>query len=269
VTGSMLAAVPQERLAVTSVHEPCPTEVPKDTRKANGLVISSLDESVRRTAVGFILEAIRLAGRLGAVAVVVHPGEVPVDKRLEARLRALYEGGEADASTYRDLYAEYIAQRARIAPPHLDAVRRSLIECAKVAERTSIRLGLENRDHYYEIPVPEEMGELLRLAPEQIGYWHDVGHAQKLEHLGFYSQREWLTRFADRMIGVHLHDIDGLTDHIAPGLGSVDWPLVSRFIPPTAIRTFEVRGFTTAEQISAAQDLLHRVGCLDLDDAPC
>ena len=68
------------------------------------------------------------------------------------------------------------------------------------------------------------------------------------------------------MIGIHLHDNDGVRDHIAPGLGTVDWKLVSSFLPAHAIRTFEIRGFTTEEQMRDAQWMLHEVGCLEAYD---
>jgi len=263
VTAAMLEAVGPEHLFVNSVHEPCPCDVPGATRKAKGIHISSLDESLRRLAVGLVRGSIGLAHRLGATAVVVHSGEIPVGKDLERRMRELYAEGNAGTCEYEDLKSRLIEERAKRAPNHLEALRRSLAELAGDAEPAGVRLGLENRDHYYEMPLPDELEELLALRPEVIEYWHDAGHAEKLERLGFYSQREWLERFAHRMIGIHLHDNDGLTDHIAPGLGTVDWHLVSSFMPPGAIRTFEVRGFTTPEEIGEAQELLYRTGCIE------
>ena len=53
---------------------------------------------------------------------------------------------------------------------------------------------------------------------EVVGYWHDVGHAQTLEHLSLCSHEEWLRRFAGQMVGVHLHDVVGVRDHLAAGL---------------------------------------------------
>jgi len=266
VTGAMLVDVAPKTMIVSSVHEPCPTDVPKEERKAAGYVISSLDARARAVAVGFLRDAIDLAHRLGASAVVVHPGEVAVDRALEQRMRQLFEQGETGSAEYAELASKYAAERAAAAPAHLEEVRASLLSVADHAEACGVRLGLENRDHYYEIPLPDEMAELLALRPGTIEYWHDVGHAAKLDHLGFHDQVEWLERFATRVIGIHLHDIDGLTDHIAPGLGSVEWSGIADFIPRDAIRTFEVRGFTTPDQIRAAQELLHRAGCIEHAD---
>jgi sugar phosphate isomerase/epimerase len=263
VTPEMLATVDPKSLRVDSVHEPCPCAIPRAIRKEQGIHLSSLDESLRSQAVEFVRGSLHLAHRLGATAIVVHPGEVPVGKNYEQRMRVLYAEREDNSSEYADLKERFIKERMKASPRHMEAIHRSLLELVEDAESMQIRLGLENRDHYYEIPLPEEMEDLLTIAPGVIEYWHDVGHAQKLEHLGFHSQTEWLSLFAGRMIGIHLHDIDVLTDHIVPGLGTVDWELVSSFVPTHAIRTFEVRGFTTQEQLRDAQWMLHELGCLE------
>lgn len=265
VTTAMIKTVDRRSLRVSSVHEPCPCDLSRANRKARGIHIASLDESLRSLAVDLIRQSIALAHRIGASAVVVHPGKIPIGKDVEDRMRALYAVGNAETDEYADLKRRFVEERASRGPAHLEALGRSLLELAEDAEPTGIRLGLENRDHYYEMPLPDELDELLALRPGVIEYWHDTGHAEKLEQLGFYSQREWLERFGDRMIGIHLHDNDGLVDHIAPGLGTIDWDLVASFIPHDAIRTFEVRGFTTAEQIRTAQELLHGKGCLEKD----
>ena len=263
VTTEMMATVDPKSLRVDSVHEPCPCAIPRLLRKERGIDMSSPDESLRSQAVGLVRGSLHLAHRLGATAVVVHPGEVPVDKDYEQRMRVLYTERQEHSSEYADLKERFIEERMKAAPLHLEALRRSLLELVEDAEAMEIRLGLENRDHYNEIPLPDELDELLALRPGTIEYWHDTGHAEKLAQLGFHSQREWLERFSDRMIGIHLHDNDGWTDHLVPGLGTIDWKLVSSFVPSDAIRTFEVRGFTTQEQMRDAQWMLHKAGCLE------
>ena len=115
------------------------------------------------------------------------------------------------------------------------SVRRSLLELAEHAAQRGVRLGLENRLRYHDIPLPDELDELLDLGlGDVVGYWHDIGHAQVLEHLGFQTHEEWLRRFAGpegRLIGVHLHDVVGVTDHLAAGLGQVDWEMVAGYFP--------------------------------------
>jgi sugar phosphate isomerase/epimerase len=127
-----------------------------------------------------------------------------------------------------------------------------------------VRLGLENRYHYLDLPLPDEMEYLLSVAgAEQMGFLYDVGHAQTLEHLGFVSHEEWLHRFSGRMIAAHLHDVRGLEDHIAAGQGEVDWGMVARYLPEDAVRTIEVRSYHTPEQLQAALEFLACEGCLE------
>ena len=97
-------------------------------------------------------------------------------------------------------------------------------ELLEYAGRSGICLGLENRYHYFDIPSQDELALLLELAgPERIGFIYDVGHATAHGPAGFLSRREWLERFGDRIVGTHLHDVIGFTDHHAPGLGEVDF----------------------------------------------
>jgi sugar phosphate isomerase/epimerase len=266
VTPEMLATVDPRDLRVASIHEPCPCPLSRLERLNRGVQLTSLDESLRGQAVEYVRGSIRLAHRLGSRAVVVHPGEIPGGRELERRLKALRSAGKVDTTEATRLRAEFAEMRAAAAPQHIVALHRSLLELADEAEQLGVRLGMENRDHYYEVPLPDELDELLALRPGVIEYWHDTGHGEILESLGFVPHREWLERFGDRMIGIHLHDFDGEQDHIAPGLGAIDWEWIGGFIPDGAIRTFEIRGFSTPEQIRSAQELLHRTECIEQVD---
>ena len=93
---------------------------------------------------------------------------------------------------------------------------------------------------------------------ETVGYWHDVGHAEVLENLGFGTHEEWLQRFAQRMVGIHLHDVVGVDDHQAAGLGNVDWELVARYLPAGALLTCEFQNYNSPEQVKTGLDLLRR-----------
>ena len=107
------------------------------------------------------------------------------------------------------------------------------MNCWTYAGRFGIRLGLENRYHYMDIPTPDELEQLLELAgPDRLGFIYDVGHAQALDRLGFFPHEEWLKRFASRMIGAHLHDVIGVNDHHAPGLGEIDFASHRRLSAP-------------------------------------
>ena len=194
---------------------------------------------------------------------MVHAGRVDVEEEVEQELWSLYKAGRVHSAAYREKQELLVAARAARAEAHLEATRRSIQELLAYADRTGIRLGLENRYHYLDIPLLGEMESLLSLAGDgQLGFWYDVGHAQTLENLGFDVHEEWLRRYAARMIGVHLHDIKGLTDHYAAGLGDVNWDMVARHLPQDAIRTCEFRSHTSPEQLAIALQFLADRGCL-------
>jgi sugar phosphate isomerase/epimerase len=238
--------------AITSVHEPCPADISYPELKRRNWLISAPDEQDRRQGVLATQRSIDLAHQLGARAIVVHPGRVDIDPALEVALVDLYRAGKYGQPEYLQARARLVAARAAQAETNVRSVRRSLVELAEHAARMGVRLGLENRLHYQEIPLPDELDDLFDLGlGEVVGYWHDVGHAQVFEHLGFHSHQEWLQRFADRMVGVHLHDVVGVMDHLAAGLGQVDWDMVTGYLPAGALRTCEFRSSNSPQEVAA------------------
>jgi sugar phosphate isomerase/epimerase len=158
---------------------------------------------------------------------------------------------------------QFVAARAAQARINLSAVRHSLIELAEYASERNIRLGLENRAYYFEIPLPDELDDLLNLGYDKvIGFWYDVGHAELLAQLGFHKHEEWLRRFSARIIGVHLHDVVGIDDHRVAGSGQIDWEMVARYLPADALRTCEFQNHNTPEQVAAGIKLLVEKGCV-------
>jgi sugar phosphate isomerase/epimerase len=241
--------------AITCVHEPCPADISAAELKRRNWLISAPDEEKRRQGVLAIRRSIDLAHELGAQVVIVHPGRVEIDPALQSALVDLYKADRSHQPEYTGAKERLVAARAAQAEAHMRPVRRSLIELAEHAAQRGIRLGLENRFHYQEIPLPDELDDLLGLGfGEVVGYWHDIGHAQVLEHLGFHAHEEWLRRFAGpqgRVIGVHLHDVVGLTDHLAAGLGQVDWDMVARYLPASILRTCEFHPSNSPQEVAS------------------
>ena len=250
---------------ITSIHEPCPADLSAAALKERNWLISAPDEENRQQGVAAVRRSIDLAHKLGVHVVIVHPGRVDIDPTLESTLVNLYHAGKSDQPEYAQAKERLVTARAAQAKVNMRSVRRSLIELAEYAARMGVRLGLENRFHYPEIPLPDELDDLLDLGcGEVVGYWHDVGHAQVLQHLGFCTHEEWLRRFAGpqgRVIGVHLHDVVGLTDHLAAGLGQVDWDMAARYLPASALRTCEFQSFNSPQEVAAGVKWLVEKGC--------
>jgi len=263
VDSAMLEAAALDGRRIDSIHEPCPADISTAELKRRNWLVSAPLEADRQAGVAAVRRSVELAHRLEAPVVIVHAGRVDADPQAEQRLVELYEQGAAGTRQYALARERLVSARAAAAGDNLRSVRRSLEELADCAAPLGIRLALENRFHYLDIPLPQEMEELLGLGwGDTVGYWHDVGHAVKLEALGFDSLQRWLGSFGSAMIGVHLHDAMGIRDHLAPGLGQVDWPRVARLLPAGALRTCEFGSFNSPDQVAAGLELLSKSGCL-------
>ncbi|MCI0476400.1 MAG: sugar phosphate isomerase/epimerase, partial [Anaerolineales bacterium] len=115
-----------------------------------------------------------------------------------------------------------------------------LDELVAYTSARKVKLGLENRPAH-EITNFAEMGEILSwYSDDVIGYWHDTGHAQVQANLSFTPHADWLRAYASRLIGLHLHDAIGVTNHHAPGTGNVDWRALAPLVPSNILRVLEI-----------------------------
>lgn len=247
---------------IVSVHEPCPADISVAELKKRNWLISAPNQRDRREGVNAIKRSIDLAQQLGARAVIVHPGRIDIDPAMDNKLRELYRQGKQNTPEYTRLRDQFVAARAAQARINFSAARYSVIELAEYAGECGIQLGLENRYHYFEIPLPDELDDLLCLGFPNVGFWYDVGHAEALAQLGFIQHEEWLRRFASRIIGVHLHDIVGIDDHRAAGEGQINWEMIARYLPAAALRTCEFQNDNSPQQVVAGVKWLIEKGCL-------
>ncbi|MBE0430743.1 MAG: TIM barrel protein [Dehalococcoidia bacterium] len=261
ISAQMLAELIETLVPVSSIHSPCPAASSSAGIPVSKLSLSSLDESERMEAVTFAGRTIDLASDLRARAVVLHMGEVPVDLSLEDRLRRSYSRGLGHDAGQKRIREELVRQRTSRAPRYLDAARKSLQELAEYGQSKGIMLGIETRFHYHEIPGMDEAAELLEAVPEgAAGYWHDVGHAEVQERLGFSTHAEWFSRFKHRMIGIHLHDVLGIVDHHVPGKGDMNWEMIARDLPAGAVRVCEIGEWNDEQRLEGVVDFLKRAG---------
>jgi len=226
-------------------------------------VISSQDEDFRKLGVQGVRNTIKLAHDLGAPIVVIHCGNVNTDMSYENKLRIIFTSGNAKSDEYQAIKSEFIAYRHQYASPRINAVKKSIVELLDYAEKLDVKLGLENRYHYMDIPTIDEMEQLLPMGEtSRLGFIYDIGHAHTLDRLGFFSHNEWINRFGSRMFGTHIHDVIGLSDHLAPGLGEIDFKHVAAFLPEDAFRTLEIKPGNTLAQTINGLHLLLDTGCV-------
>jgi HAD superfamily hydrolase (TIGR01549 family) len=265
INSAMLDGLDLDRYPFSSIHEPCPSDISVDELKKRDWLVSSLDETRRQEGVKSIKNSIALAHKLGVPAIILHIGHVHPDLEPEKKLRSLLETGQYMSEEYREIRSQMIAKRIELAGPGFEAVKKSLTELLEYARSFGVKLGIENRYHFMEYPSPDELELFLGLASaDRLGLIYDVGHAQTLFKLGFYAQDEWLKRFSSRIIGTHLHDTVGTTDHYAAGLGDVDFDQVATYLPDRAFRTCEFQAFNTPEQVIHGLKYLAEHGCITI-----
>jgi sugar phosphate isomerase/epimerase len=227
--------------SICSIHAPAPL-VDVDGKRNSSLNLAGIDSEERRLAIDFTVDSIDHAARTGAGYVVVHLGRIG-ERMLDSELkqRRMFDAGKREGDGYEALRRETLERRAQEAPPWLERAREALDELLTYSRDRGVAIGLENRLHHHEFPLPEEAAELMSDYPSDfVGYWHDVGHAEVQARLGYVDKRAWLDTNGARTLGCHLHDVDGLGDHRAPGNGDVEWDYIAQGLPPEALRVFEI-----------------------------
>ena len=263
VSPRMLAELLKTGVPISSIHSPCPTVLSSQGMDVDRLSLSSLDVSERMEAVSFARKTIDLAANVNARAIVLHMGEAPIDLSLQDRLHKLHDAGHAQTKKYGQIKERLVRQRASLARPYVDAAKKSLQELSKYTRQKGIMLGLETRFHFGEIPNTDEMAELLGEVSQGVaGYWHDTGHAEVQQELGFFSHEEWLSRFRDRIVGIHLHDIRGISDHHAPGKGNMNWEMIAKYLSRGVVKVCEIGEWNDEERMHGVVKFLQKKGIL-------
>ncbi|HET6315686.1 MAG TPA: TIM barrel protein [Chloroflexota bacterium] len=255
-----LASVAKQKdMEIGSLHSPCPVPMtPSGERKLWTDGLASVAEAERTSAVDAIKATIDAAAEVGARAIVVHLGNSGVASRQRQIFDTIARTGRL-SDEHRRLRDEVWAEREAAKGPHLDAALRSIRAIGEHADGTGVRIGVECRDGYHEIPSLDEFASVLdATAGLPVGYWHDAGHGAKLDYAGFLEHEDLLRRYSDRLVGMHVHDTLLARDHLAPGMGTTDFSMLARYLEPGTLKTLEMSSSVTANQISVGLEVLEQ-----------
>ena len=247
---------------ITSLHAPCPIAVDERGNRARwGDWLASTNATDRTFAVDTVKRTIDAAAELGARGIVIHLGTTSLSwTRVRAVADAITREGR-NSEAHLKLVEQVRQERAANAGPHLDASLTSIRALGEHAVGTPVRLGVEARDNFQEIPSLDEVADVLNACEGlPVGYWHDAGHGAKLEYYGFVEHEEYLRRYAHKMVGMHVHDTQGSRDHRAPGQGGTDFAMLAKYVQSDTILTLERHADVLAEHIGPGVEMLLALG---------
>lgn len=250
-------------VTVASLHNICP--IPRGFDKKNCFepyALSAVSPTERSKAVACAKETIDWAEKLGAKAVVLHLDGSKADFQSK-KLVGLFSCGEGASRSFHVLRREIVGGRKKMACAKFDSVMSSLEELARHAKKMNVQLGIENPFYYEQMPGADELKRIFEhFSPQtNVGYWHDVGHAQVLDNLGLCSHRFLLETFSNRLIGFHLHDLFMVYDHKPPGLGEFDFSRVAGYFSPHRLMVMEVNGMASPKEICLGKRFLEGLVC--------
>ncbi len=247
-------------LKVSSIHNYFPIPEIREEGGADVFLLSSEDKEERALAVKYTVKTMQIAAELGARAVVLHLGRVSMDT-VKTELFRLYDNGKIGSDEHKRILKEFKMLRERRKGKTFDMLLLSMDEIMKATEKLGVYMGIENRYYFREYPNIEEIGIIFeKFGNEQIGYWHDVGHAKVQENLGITRPNQLLETYGRFLIGVHLHDVTGYVDHQVPGMGEVDFDLLKKYLKRDTIKVLEIHPRESEKDLMIGVNFLKTIG---------
>jgi sugar phosphate isomerase/epimerase len=238
------------KVKFSSLHNFCPLPVEVLHASPDCYQFSSPNVNERERAVKHTFQTIDFAERLDAPFVVMHLGEVPM-RPVTDDLIKLARKGELLSRNYVGKKIRAVEKREAKVPPYLGQVKDCLKRIVEYTAGKKVKLGIEGRRGYEEIPSERELPALLdELSSPQVGYWHDFGHIQIKENLAFLDHADWLRQIGARAFGCHVQDcIWPAQDHQPPFAGDVDLLKLVPLLPKDCAWVWEMSPRKTAEEI--------------------
>jgi sugar phosphate isomerase/epimerase len=245
----IIEAVDAGEIKVSSVHNFCPLPMGVDRSAPNLYQFSSEWGREREMAERYTLKTIEFAARVKAEVVVLHLGSIEM-KNYSDKLVEMAAKGQRESEKYQRLCAEVDERREAKKGPFFERVKDVLKKVLPAAEKHGVKLGAENRQALEELPIESDYRFLFReLGSPNLGYWHDTGHAQIKENLGFIRHVMLLESQRDRLLGFHIHDVQFPgRDHCAPGTGTIDFSSLKPMVKPEHWKVFEFSPGLTPEE---------------------
>ena len=234
-------AVEAGEIKISTLHNFCPLPMGVNHAAPNIFKFTSDDRRERENAVRHTLKTIETAERVGARLIVLHMGCIEM-KDYTDRLVDMVGDGLKESPKYEKLCLEVMEKRESKKEKYVELANELLRRFEEEAGRRGIKLGIENREALEEIPFETDFNFFFRDFPGgTVRYWHDTGHAQIKQNLGFIDHAIHLESMAEHLHGFHIHDVQFPgRDHCPPGTGMIDFAALKPFVKPEHIKVFEM-----------------------------
>ena len=261
----ILKAIDEGLVEVSSVHSFCPLPIGVNHAAPNFYEPSASNQRERSSWNRYTLQTLDFAKKTGAKKVVMHSGSVRFFlKSPEKKLKEWIQSEDFDVIRLSEnkkfvSKCEHAMRRIRKASKNpVRHVKTSFSQAVEWAKERGLKLCIENREGLSEIPFDCEFAEFIDefSAPEQMGYWHDTGHAQIKHQLGLLKHREHLASLKDHLTGFHLHDVAEGVDHQPIGFGSVDFKMIAEFVRPEHDLVLELSPQVDPKDVLASRDYI-------------
>ncbi len=246
----ILEAVDAGEIKISSLHNFCPLPLGVDRAAPNIFKFSAENPRERESAYRHTLKTLETAERLKAPLVVLHMGAIDM-KDYTDKLIDLVGDGKKDTPKYERLCEEVQMKREEKKEKNVALAYDMLHHLVPQAESRGLKLGIENREALEEIPFESDFGFFFKeFTSPAVVYWHDTGHAQIKENIGFIHHLMHLESMADRLAGFHIHDVQFPgRDHRAPGAGMIDFAALKPVVRPHHIKVFELSPSLKVEEV--------------------
>ncbi|MBN1676746.1 MAG: sugar phosphate isomerase/epimerase [Kiritimatiellae bacterium] len=247
----VLNMVRQGAVVVQSVHNFCPVPVGAPEGHPELFTLASRDRRIWEGAVSHTKRSIEFCAEVGANVVVLHAGNVQMRKRSH-RLAELCAADRQYSTRYDKVKLKLQVVREKKVTKQLEALYRGIERLLPLLESSGVRLGIENLPTWESIPTEPELVRLFdHFASDRLCYWHDIGHGQVRENLGFIGHVRWLEKLQPRLAGLHIHDVGfPVYDHLMPPRGDINFLRFKKFAELDIMRVFEPAPRTPKEDLA-------------------
>ncbi len=244
----VMKAVEDGLVTVGSTHNFCPLPTGVLQAAPNLFEPSAADPREHEQWLRHTKRSIDFAAQIGARVLVCHLGSIRFlwfnpSNRLRRYARRHPSPELRGDPRYQALVERAFARLRLRVGPYWERTTKCVREAMAHAAEKGVKLGLENRERFDELPLDGDFAGLFAEfgADAAAGYWHDTGHADIKHTMGAIEHRAQLEKLAPHLLGFHLHDVSVLgEDHQPIGTGRVDFRMIGQFWKPNHLLVLEL-----------------------------